>query len=206
MNLIASISKEISSNNVVNTKVSEVRSHQPEAILASSKVTDPLTVFKECVNGKLLDLTKEFNAKLTIINNRLLQHSNKLNNLIPQDLEREFNVLRKENLELKEENSGLNESINNLSYILADLQDKAKRADDEKNSLVTTIQLLHNNALINHSLDRISSFPTTSLANATNQDAPIKNKAPKPVKRKPFQNLKKIAKKPKKRRNRQSKI
>ena len=112
---IASISKELSSNNVVNTEVPEVRSHQPEAILASSNVNDPLMVFKECVNGKLLDLTKEFDAKLTIINNTLLEHSNTLNNLIPQDSESELNVLRKENLDLKEENSCLNERINNLS-------------------------------------------------------------------------------------------
>ena len=60
---IASISKEISSTNVVNTEVSEIRSHQPEAMLASSKVNDPLAVLKECVNDKLL----EFDAKLTNI-------------------------------------------------------------------------------------------------------------------------------------------
>ena len=79
---IASIAKEISLNHVVNTKVSEVRSDQPEAMLASFKGNDPLMVFKECVN-----VTKEFNAKLTIINNTLLEHSIKLNNLIPQDSE-----------------------------------------------------------------------------------------------------------------------
>ena len=76
-----------------------------------------------------------------------------------------MNVLRKENLELKEENSCPNERDNNLSYILADLQDKAKRADDEKNSLNTTIRLLHNNAIINHSLND-NEFGASDDANA----------------------------------------
>ena len=35
------------------------------------------------------------------------------------------------------------ERINNLSFILADLQDKEKRAEEEKASLITTIRLLY---------------------------------------------------------------
>ena len=89
------------SNIVVNTEVSEVHSHQPEASLASSTANDPLEEFKEFINGKLLALTKEFHANLSIVNKTLLEHSiNKLNNFIPQDSERELNALRKENLEL----------------------------------------------------------------------------------------------------------
>ena len=108
----ASVSKDLLSNNVVNTEVSGVHSHQPEASLAfSSTVNDPVEEFKEFINGKLLALTKEFNANLTIVNKTLLEHSIKLNNLIPQDSERELNALRKENLELKKENSCLKESI-----------------------------------------------------------------------------------------------
>ena len=43
----ASVSKDLSSNIVVNTEVSEVHSHQPEASLASSStVNDPLEEFK----------------------------------------------------------------------------------------------------------------------------------------------------------------
>ena len=101
-------------------------------------------------------MTKEFHANLSIVNKTLLEHSIKLNNFIPQDSERELNALRKENLELKKENSCLREQINNLSYVLADLQDKAKHAEEEKNSLVTTIRLLHNDAKINHPSNNIS--------------------------------------------------
>ena len=152
----ASVPKDTLSNNVVNTEVSEVHSHRPEANLASSStVNDPLEEFKEFINGKLLALTKEFSANLTIVNKALLEHSIKLNNFIPQDSERELNALRKENLELKKENSCLKERINNLSYVLADLQDKAKHAE-EKNSLITTVRLLHNDAIINHPSNNIS--------------------------------------------------
>ena len=153
----ASVSKDLLSNIVVNTEVSEVHSHQPEASLASSStVNDPLEEFKEFINGKLLALTKEFHANLSIVNKTLLEHSIKLNNFIPQDSERELHALRKEYLELKKENSCLKERINNLSYVLADLQDKAKHAEEEKNSLVTTIRLLHNDAKINHPSNNIS--------------------------------------------------
>ena len=96
----ASVSKDLSPNIVVNTEVSEVNGHQPEASLASSStVKDPLEEFKEFINGKLLALTKEFHANLSIVNKTLLEHSIKLNNFMPQDSERELNALRKENSE-----------------------------------------------------------------------------------------------------------
>ena len=119
----ASVSKDLLSNIVVNTEVSEVDSHQPEASLASSStVNDLLEEFKEFINGKLLAFTKEFHANLSIVNKTLLEHSIKLNNFIPQDSERKLNALRKENLDaLRKEN-----------YVLADLQDKAKHAEEEK--------------------------------------------------------------------------
>ena len=43
---------------------------------------------------------------------------------------------------LKNENNELQERINNLSYILADLQGKAKNAEQEKESLIIAMQLL----------------------------------------------------------------
>ena len=72
----ASVSKDLLSNIVVNTEVSEVDSHQPEASLASSStVNDLLEEFKEFINGKLLAFTKEFHANLSIVNKTLLEHS-----------------------------------------------------------------------------------------------------------------------------------
>ena len=69
----ASVSKYLLSNIVVNTEVSEVDSHQPEASLASSStVNDLLEEFKEFINGKLLAFTKEFHANLSIVNKTLI--------------------------------------------------------------------------------------------------------------------------------------
>ena len=108
----------------------------------------------------------------------MLEHSIKLNNFIPQDSERELNASRKENLELKEENSYLKERINNLSYVLADLQDKAKHAEEEKNSLVTTIRLLHNDAKISHPSNNISENviqPSNEIIQPLNETGQIVN-------------------------------
>ena len=55
-------------------------------------------------------------------------------------------------MELKKENGSLTERINNLSYILADLQDKAKNAQEEKASLITSIRLLYKDVQVNHPL------------------------------------------------------
>ena len=71
---------------------------------------------------------------------------------ITQDSETKLPALRKENLELKKENGSLIERINNLSYILADLQDKAKNAQEEKASLITSIGQLYKDVEVNHPL------------------------------------------------------
>ena len=45
-------------------------------------------------------------------------------------------------LRLKNENNNLSERINNLTYILADLQGKTKNAEEERDSLITAMRLL----------------------------------------------------------------
>ena len=57
-------------------------------------------------------------------------------------LKDENDKLKNENLCLKSENKDLIERTNNLSYILADLQGKAKNAELEKDSLITAMRLL----------------------------------------------------------------
>ena len=47
-----------------------------------------------------------------------------------------------ENKHLKNENNDLTERINNLSYILADLQQKTKNAEQERDSVITAMRLL----------------------------------------------------------------
>ena len=66
-----------------------------------------------------------------------------------QELQNNIDTLKEKNRELtdkntnlKNENNDLHERINNLSYILADLQGKAKNAEQEKESLITAMRLL----------------------------------------------------------------
>ena len=133
----ARISKDLSRNNVINNEDSEARSYSPAK--STTNADDPLETIKELfVNCKLLVITKEVNRSLEIVNNKLQEYSNELKKFITQDLESKLQALRQENLELKKENGSLTERINNLSYILADLQDKAKNAQEEIASLITS--------------------------------------------------------------------
>ena len=72
----------------------------------------------------------------------LLVHSKELRELKHLDSDTELSWLRKENARLKNENEKVTERVNNLSFVLADLQDKAARANEGKASLMTSIRLL----------------------------------------------------------------
>ena len=72
----------------------------------------------------------------------LLVHSKELRELKHLDSDTELSWLKKKNARLKNENEKISERVNNLSFVLADLQDKAARANEEKASLMTSIRLL----------------------------------------------------------------
>ena len=59
--------------------------------------------------------------------------------------------LRDENKRLANENKDLTERMNNLGFILADLNTKLKIAEDEKASLLTAIRLIQSDADLNNS-------------------------------------------------------
>jgi hypothetical protein len=59
-----------------------------------------------------------------------------------ENLKEENSILKSENLSLPSENKDLIERTNNLSYILADLQGKAKTAEEERDSMITAMRLL----------------------------------------------------------------
>ena len=67
---------------------------------------------------------------------------------------------------LKVENSALEERINNLSYILANLQGRVKHAEEEKASLITVIRLLNDNQVPN---DRVVEQIDANLADDQDQ-------------------------------------
>ena len=108
-----------------------------------------------CGGLKLQALSDQFVSSMTYINRTLSDHSNQLKgNLADKEsefsaLKKENNVLKDTNNDLKNENKSLHERLNNLSYILADLQGKVKSTEEEKASLITAIRLLNNKSDIN---------------------------------------------------------
>lgn len=59
-----------------------------------------------------------------------------------------------ENSKLKEENKALVERMDNLGYILADLQTKIKIAEEKKARLMTAIRLIQSNIDVNYTANK----------------------------------------------------
>ena len=97
----------------------------------------------EILNGKLQTLRDELSSKMASVTDILLAHSKELIELKHLDSDTELAWLGKENSRLKNENEKITERVNNLSSVLADLQDKAVRAEEEKASPITSIRLLY---------------------------------------------------------------
>ncbi len=87
-------------------------------------------------------MAEGISSKMSSVTDILLVHSKELRELKNLDTDTELSWLRKGNARLKDENEKITERVNNLSFVLADLQDKAARANEEKASLVTSIRLL----------------------------------------------------------------
>ena len=158
LNSMASISQELANEDLpfVNRMDKAVVGVQTAT---SAWDSSPEASFKH-LESRLLKLTEDFLENTLAINNTLLDHTNQLNGL-KNDEKVKLSALEKENHELKVENSALEERINNLSYILADLQGKVKHAEEEKASLITVIRLLNNNQVPN---DRVAEQIDANLA------------------------------------------
>ena len=127
--------------------------------------SSPEASFKH-LESRLLKLSEDFLENTLAINSTLLDHSKQLSGL-KNDEKVKLSALEKENHELKVENSALEERIlNNLSYILANLQGKVKHAEEEKASLITAIRLLNNNQVPN---DRVGEQIDANLAGDQDQ-------------------------------------
>jgi predicted nucleic acid-binding Zn-ribbon protein len=121
-----------------------------EVKCSSTKKVDPPETILEILNNRLQNLTEELNSKMAAVNHTLSDHSKDLSELKNLNSELELSRLRKENAELKNENAMLKneneqitERVNNLNLVLADLQNKASSAEEEKASLITSIRLLY---------------------------------------------------------------
>ena len=125
----------------------------------------------EFLNSHLEAIAKEVHANKTAVNKILDEYTRGIKQAKLQELENELARVRKENhklssenMKLKSENGELMEKTNNLSYILADLQGKAKVAEEERDSVITAMRLLvaesniivkdnTDNELLNHNLN-----------------------------------------------------
>ena len=102
----------------------------------------------ENLNNQLEALNKAVFTNTAAIKS-LIENTNDSKQPNYQELENEIGILKEKNRKLtdtnanlKNENSDLEARINNLTYILADLQGKAKSAEQEKESLITAMRLL----------------------------------------------------------------
>ena len=150
---IVSISKELAEVNKQNSDTDCALGNSfislAEATSKPDRKDKSLEEHMQSFENRLQALSKEFAANMSTVNNILWEHSNELkqiNNLHPDS---ELTALKRENLELKNQNKDLTDRISNLNYILADLQGKAKAAEDDKASLITSVRLLCNDLGIN---------------------------------------------------------
>jgi lysophospholipase L1-like esterase len=102
----------------------------------------------EYLNNQLEALNKAVFTNTAAIKS-LIENTNDSKQPNYQELENEIGILKEKNRKLtdknanlKNENSDLEVRINNLTYILADLQGKVKSAEQEKESLITAMRLL----------------------------------------------------------------
>ena len=90
--------------------------------------------------------------------------------------------LMDENKHLKSEKNDLTERINNLSYILADLQQKTKNAEQERDSVITAMRLLiaETNGVMENNVIKQKmcneADECTQLKDIVNPDIKLKNK------------------------------
>ena len=132
----------------INEVVVSMTKRLAEVKCSSTKKVDPPETILEILNNRLQNLTEELNSKMAAVNHTLSDHSKDLSELKNLNSELELSRLRKENAELKNENAMLKneneqitERVNNFNLVLADLQNKASSAEEEKASLITSIRL-----------------------------------------------------------------
>ncbi|CAB4022290.1 transcription cofactor vestigial 4 isoform X2 [Paramuricea clavata] len=131
-----------------DTKIPDEDDHieigkENDDICIHNKEDSALETYIKSLDCQVRLLVKEFTTNKTTVDKTLQDHSKVLNQLQNRETNSELDSLRKENLQLKKLNDEFSKRINNLSCILADLQDKAKSAEDEKASLITAIKLLY---------------------------------------------------------------
>ena len=118
---IASISKELAEVNKQNSDTDCALGSPSRAEATSKPNRNDKSREEHMQSLKLQALSKEFAANMSTVNNILWEHSNELKQINNPHPDSELTALKRENLELKNQNKGLTDRISNLNNILADL-------------------------------------------------------------------------------------
>ncbi|CAB3983130.1 8-amino-7-oxononanoate synthase [Paramuricea clavata] len=95
-----------------------------------SDLADKVEFLEDRMNNNFMDIAKSINS---------LKAKEGLNT----ELSREYvDSIVRENVKLRQDNENLRERSENLSYIISDLNTKAKRFENEKESLITALGML----------------------------------------------------------------
>ena len=114
---IASISKELAEVNKQNSDT-DCALGSPSRVEATSKLDrndKSLEEHMQSFESRLQVLSKEFAANMSTVSNILWEHSNKLKQIKNPHPDSELTALKRENLELKNQNKGLTDRISNLN-------------------------------------------------------------------------------------------
>ena len=91
-------------------------------------------------------------------------------------LRKEYELIRLENANLKEENAKCSERMNNVAYIVSDLNTKIKVLEEEKASLITAVRLINEDQsnqfseLNQHTKDHNNKPPITTAKDPVNDE------------------------------------
>ena len=142
---LASIAKELANGNDEIQCEEAILNVMEKTPANSFSIQDDQMLSLEALQSQIQILIKEVNVNTAALENM----KKKSNPLLIQESKNEVDGLKEkiyklmdENKHLKSENNDLTERINNLSYILADLQQKTKNAEQERDSLIIAMRLL----------------------------------------------------------------
>lgn len=128
-----------------NGDVDELNTPLDDNIEQPSRSNEPI-IDAESLNCKIDNFALEIQTNRLMIQKVAAKLADKFSTIQPRPDAEDRNSLladlRKENQSLKDEKENLFARINNLEYMLANLQSKVKAANDEKSCLITTIRLL----------------------------------------------------------------
>jgi lysophospholipase L1-like esterase len=144
-----------------------------------AEYTGSLSSIVQGVKRELTDFKRQFDIYRSDTDKIIQNLEDKSVTGVTNEKENEIKMLREENYTLKQNNKNLNERIDNLAYILADLNGKIKTADEEKASLLTAIRLLQSDINITDSVETKNAWTKAENKGRNNKIHSYKSKSTK---------------------------